>query len=180
MGDLNGDRRVDTILDAELAGLNVLNQLLIQRGFGDRARVSVISFGSSAVNLDMDPTTSGVQLFTNSAADLNGNGILDVAESFRNVRSSGGTNFERASGAAEQTFRSLGTVSGQGNLIFLSDGAGTGSFNDEVTRLRAAGINISAYDAGTGANLTILRRIDPDATIFNSTDELLNAFSGLD
>ena len=46
MGDLNGDRRVDTILDAELAGLNVLNQLLIQRGFGDRARVSVISFGS--------------------------------------------------------------------------------------------------------------------------------------
>ncbi len=180
VGDINGDRRANTILDAELAGLNVLNQLLIQRGFGNQARVSVIAFGSSAVNLDMDPSTPGVQIFTNPAADRNGNGILDVSESFIGIPRLGGTNFERALGAAERTFTSLGTASGQGNLIFLSDGAGSGAFNDEVTRLRTAGINIAAYGAGTGARLSTLQRIDPNAAIFNSTDELLNTFSGLD
>lgn len=188
VGDLNGDRAPNTILDAEIAGFIALNRQLIRQGLGQTADVSVISFAGSATTLDMDPVQPGRQVATKAAADRNNNGILDVEEALRSLRTGPFTNFEVALQAAETVFTTLGTASGDGNLIFLSDGVNTigGAITDELARLRARGVNLSAFGVGQGAALNDgdsladdLNLIDRDARIFTSTDELLGVFGGL-
>ncbi|NER31935.1 MAG: hypothetical protein F6J89_31105, partial [Symploca sp. SIO1C4] len=98
------------------------------------------------------------------------------------LRATGGTEYEPSLQKAQSNFQQLNTAQGDGNLIFLSDGqpTDTGAYGDEAQSLRDAGINVSAFGAGTGAKLPPLQVIDPGATIFTSTDDLLNVFSGLD
>jgi len=180
VGDLNKDRVSNTILDAEIAGVRALSQLLIRQGYGDRARVSLIAFSSNAVNVDMNPQLTGVQSFTSLTTDANQNGISDLEDALFSLRTTGGTNFERPLQQAEATFKTLNTIPGNGNLIFLSDGeASTLRIGDEVDRLNKAGINISAFGVGADASLPSLKVIDPKAQIFKSTDELLALFGGL-
>lgn len=179
VGDVNGDGQANTILDAEIAGFIALNQQLIRQGLGQTARVSVVAFNSSASSVDVNPAVSGLQLAINPSADNNTNGTLDIDEALRRLRSGGGTNFESPLQAAENVFRTLGTAPGNGNLVFLSDGFGSGSFTDEVARLQANGVNLSAFGVGAGASLTQLRQIDSQAISFSSTDEILNTFSGI-
>ncbi|WP_287726274.1 putative Ig domain-containing protein [Microcystis sp. M061S2] len=180
VGDLNGDNRSNTILDAEIASFIALNKQLITQGLGDRARVSIVTFTSYAMQADMNSSMSGVQLFTSPTADNNNNGILDVEDVLRTFRSILGTNFEAALQTVENTFNTIQTQQGNGNMIFLSDGFGSGQFNDEVDRLKAKKFNLSAFGVGKGASLTQLKIIDPDTRIFTSTDELLGFFDNLE
>ena len=178
VGDVNGDGTSDTILDAELAGLIALNQKLIDLQFGQTGDVAIITFNSSATQLDMNPVAAGVQLATHPRADTDDDGILDVEQVLRAIQVGGSTAFEPALQAAENTFSTLATPPGHGNVVFLSDGfpGDSGSFTDEVSRLEAMGINLRAYGMGTGASLDALLVIDPNARIITSTDELLDVF----
>ncbi|MGB3510210.1 MAG: lectin-like protein, partial [Microcoleaceae cyanobacterium] len=105
----------------------------------------------------------------------------------------GGTNFEEALLLAQNTFQVVKTPSGEANLIFLSDGVPGGgiegrrefqiyqtNYLNEVDQLRAINANISAFGVGEGASLPTLQKIDQKATIFTTTNELLNVFSGLE
>lgn len=188
VGDLNGDRRSNTILDAEIAAFIALNQQLIRQGLGQTARVGVISFAIFASSLDVDPVTPGQQLVTNPSADRDRNGVLDIEQALRSLRSLPSTNFEAALQQAQSFFTTLGTPGGNGNIVFLSDGVNVtaNAITDEVERLRGLGVNLSAFGVGEGAQLndgdTIaddLVLIDPDARIFTSPDELLGVFGGL-
>lgn len=170
VGDINGDGRSDTILDAEIAGAIALNQQLINVGLGDIADVGIVAFSDGAGFIVTTPV-----------ADNDDNGIPDVEDVLRSLNADGGTNFENALQAALSIFNEeLETAPGDGTLIFLSDGADNGTFfNDEVDNLEALGINLRAFGVGAGASLPDLQTIDPTATSFINTDELLSAFGDL-
>lgn len=171
VGDINGDGQSDTILDAEIAGAIALNQQLIDVGLGEIADVGIVAFAGSAFQ-------SGE--VTTPSADNDDNGILDVEDALRSLRTAAFTNFESGLQIAEGIFTTLETAPGDGTLIFLSDGAHTGgSFIDEVDSLEALGINLRAFGVGAGASLPQLQTIDPIATSFTNTDELLSAFGDL-
>ncbi len=157
------------------------NQQLIRQGFGETARVSIVKFAGYSSTVDMNPLLSGAQLTTNPSADNNKNGILDVEEALTALSIDFGTNFESALRDTITVFNNLKTTPGNGNLVFLSDGANVlgGLINDEVATLKASGINLSAFGVGSGASLTDLSIIDSKAKIFTSTDEILNVFGGL-
>lgn len=179
VGDLNGNGVADTVLDAEIAGFIALNQQLVVQGFGNTARVAVVSFASSATNLDMDPAAAGTQYYTTPLADTNNNGILDVEEALKSLVSSGGTDYETALQAALTAYNNMSTSGSNGNIIFLSDGEPNyQNYADDVTTIKATGANVRAFGVGTGATLSTLQQIDAGAQIFTSTNELLNVFSG--
>ena len=175
IGDVNSDGDSDTILDAQLAGFIALNQELININLGNTAKVGIITFSSGATIAP--ETVSGLEPNT----DADSNGILDIAEILSSITAGGATNFEAALQLAETTFNNWGTPEGEGNVIFLSDGFPTSgeSFEDEVSRLEAKNFNLSAFGAGAGSSLTELQKIDANAQIFNTPDELLAVFSGL-
>jgi len=178
-GDVNGDGEGNTILDAQIAGFMALNQQMIDQGFGARGRVSIVSFDDTAVSADLDPTAGDqAKLVTNPTADLNNNGIRDIDEVLRRFQAGGSTDYEAALTRADEVFAALGTPAGQGNLVFLSDGVPNvaGGHTDEVTKLKARGVNLRAFGAGDGASLSELQLIDPKASIFRTTGELLTAF----
>ena len=178
-GDVNGDGAGNTVLDAEIAGFMALNQQLIDQGYGARGRVSIMPFGSTAVTADLDPAAGDqAKLVTNPTADLNSNGVRDIDEVLRGLTFGGGTNYEAALTKADDVFAAIGTPAGQGNLIFLSDGAPdvAAGHTDEVAKLKARGVNLRAFGAGDGASLPELQIIDAKASIFRTTDELLAAF----
>ena len=176
IGDRNGDGSANTILDAEIAGFEVLNQELINLGFGSTAQIAIITFTDGAANLDMDPVAAGVQLVTSPLADANGNGVRDVEELLRTLRASGGTNFEAPYQRVVSTFATAAVPDGTGNVIFISDGSGGSGFTDEVAALKAQGHGIVAFGAGAGAQLNLLQQMDPQAARFSTTDELLDLF----
>lgn len=188
VGDLNGDRRANTILDAEIAAFISLNQQLIRQGLGQTARVSVIDFARSASAEDMNPSLAGIQLVTNPSADRDNNGILDVEQALRRLRTGPFTNFEVALQEAERVLTTIGTTPGNGTLVFLSDGVNTigGSITNEVNNLKNLGVKLYAFGVGEGAALSDgdgldddLIIIDPNAKIFRTTDELLGTFNDL-
>lgn len=182
IGDLNGDGDSDTILDAEIAGLLILNQELINLGYGDTARVGLIAFDSSAELVDMNPTDAGILAVTTPMADLNQNGRPDVEEAALTLRFGGGTNYGSALRRAIETFDALGTPGNQSNLIFLSDGEDAGSDQDRVSlaeQLRTRGAGLVAYGAGGSAKLADLQEIDSKAAVFTSLDELIELFLAL-
>ena len=183
VGDLNQDLISNSILDAEIAAFQVLNKQLIQQGLGQSARVSIVRFSTFGLAIDMNPTLSGNQLFTNPASDADRNSVLDTNQAAASIQAGGTTLFGNALQAAINVFKDLKTTPGSGNLIFLSDGADqsffNGSFDNQVSELKRLGINLSAFGVGADASLTDLSIIDPKAKIFTSTDDLLNVFGGL-
>ncbi|WP_017295113.1 Calx-beta domain-containing protein [Geminocystis herdmanii] len=180
VGDVNNDGHSNTRLDAEIAAFIALNNRLVQKGLNN-ARVSIVTFESSARQLDMDFVTTGIQLTTNPNRDRNNNGIKDVEEVLRSLRASGATNFEAALQNTINTFNTIGTTGGNGNVIFISDGENNtgGSYTDEVLALRNANVKLSAFGVGSDASLSQLQVINPNASIFTSTDELFAVFDGL-
>jgi Ca2+-binding RTX toxin-like protein len=181
VGDVNNDGTANTRLDAELAGFIALNNRLVQKGLGNTARIAIVTFQSTATQLDMNPNLTGIQLATNAATDSNNNGTRDIEEILRSLRDGGGTNFESALQRGQNTLTSLGTTAGNGNIIFISDGEVNegGTYSDEVQTLRNAGVKLSAFGVGQDASLANLQVIDPNASIFTSTDQLLAVFDGL-
>ncbi|EFA71153.1 SBBP repeat-containing protein [Cylindrospermopsis raciborskii] len=170
VGDVNKDGIQNTILDAEIAGFIALNNSLVRKGFGSRAKVSIVSFASDAKTL----------LTTNPETDSNKNGTKDVEEKLISLKSGGETNFEIALQEAAKTLRDIGTTAGNGNVIFMSDGQpNQGNYTDEVLDLQKAGVKLSAFGVGTGASIDSLKLINPNASIFTSTDQLLGVFDGL-
>ncbi|NUQ61970.1 MAG: VWA domain-containing protein [Pirellulales bacterium] len=180
VGDLNNDGSPNTILDAEIAGFIALNQDLIDRGLGDISNVSIVAFHSDAFQLDMDPVAPGIQLATTPNADADNNGVLDVMQALQALDSGNMTNFEAALALASATITAVGTIPGNGNVVFLSDGFPTagGPHADEVAALQGMGINLRAFGVGLGSSLPQLQIIDPTAVQFTTTDELLDVFQG--
>ncbi|WP_414529508.1 Ig-like domain-containing protein [Nodularia chucula] len=188
IGDFNGDGLENTRLDAEIAAFIALNQQLNSQGLGNRAQVAIIVYSGFAANADMDLGTNGLQITTTLGTDSNGDGITDVEEILRSIRSGAfgvgnftGTNPEVALRKVEETFASIGTQTGNGNVIFLTDGEQNrgGSIVDEVERLKAQGFNLSAFGVGNDASLSVIQTIDPDGTKFTSIDDILDAFGGI-
>jgi Domain of unknown function (DUF4114)/SdrD B-like domain/von Willebrand factor type A domain/Bacterial Ig-like domain/Putative Ig domain len=188
IGDLNGDGLTDTRLDAEIAAFIALNKQLIKQGLGDKAQVAIIVFSGSAANADMGLSTAGVQLISMLGSDNNSNGTPDIEEILRSIRSGAfgvgndtGTNPESALQKVEQTFNTIATKDGNGNIIFLTDGEQNrgSSVADEVARLKAKGFNLSAFGVGDDASLSEIQKIDPDGIKFSSIDSIVNAFGGL-
>ncbi|MEL7356414.1 MAG: SBBP repeat-containing protein [Cyanobacteria bacterium J06560_6] len=189
VADFNGDGRANTRLDAEIAGFIALNDQLVAQGLGDSAEVGIVVFSGFAAQADMNTTLSGTQLLTTPTTDADGNGVSDVEDILRSLRSGAfgvgnftGTNFENALREVEQTLTTVDTPVGSGNVVFLSDGEVNrgGNISDEIARLEALGVNISAFGVGTDASIRDLRRVDPDAEIFVTADELIDVFSNLD
>ncbi|WP_211941969.1 Calx-beta domain-containing protein [Cylindrospermopsis raciborskii] len=171
VGDVNKDGTPNTILDAEIAGFIALNNSLVSKGLGSTAKVSIVSFESDAKTL----------LTTNPETDSNKNGTKDVEEKLISLGFLGGTNFEIALQEAAKTLRDIGTTAGNGNVIFMSDGQPNPGniYTDEVLALQNAGVKLSAFGVGTGASIDSLKLINPNASIFTSTDQLLGVFDGL-
>lgn len=188
IGDFNGDGLENTRLDAEIAAFIALNQQLNSQGLGDRAQVAIVVYSGFAANADMDLGANGLQITTTLGADSNSDGTTDVEEILRSIRSGAfgvgnftGTNPEIALQKVEETFASIGTQTGNGNVIFLTDGEQNrgGSIVDEVERLKAQGFNLSAFGVGNDASLSVIQTIDPDGTKFTSIDDILDAFGGI-
>jgi hypothetical protein len=186
VGDVNNDSKPDTILDAEIAGFQALNQQLIDKGFSKNARISLIYFADGAATADVKPTTNGLQIATYPVNDDDSSGTPDVEEVLATFKKRYGdvgvnTNFEAALQEVLKTMSELDTANGEGNLIFLSDGKSTrgGSFDDEVQELRQRGVNLSAFGVGTASSLSDLKTIDSGAVIFTNLDELLAVFKHL-
>ena len=186
VGDVNTDGRENTILDAELAGFIGLNQRLQEQGLGDNIDIGIIIFGSNGVPINLLPAppegeggTTEFRFTATPNTDSNNNGIADVEEVLSTIETGSfgagsGTNFRDALAAVQASFDSIGTAPGEGNLIFLSDGAASISDDDEaLLALRSNNINISAFGVGESADLDSLQVIDPEAQIFTSTDEFL-------
>jgi len=181
VGDPNGDGWANTILDAEIAGFIALNQRLIDLGFGTTSKVSIVSFDTNADILDMNLGSSGAPLFTNPSTLTSGNPAnRDVDEVLRTLQLAGVTNFADALDKARQIITSIGTTKANANVIFLSDGIPNtgGAYNDEVAALRAVADNVRAFGVGAGTTLASLQVIDPKASIFTTTDQLLDVFNG--
>lgn len=181
VGDQNGDGSSNTILDVEIASFKALNQELRDRGLGDIAKVSIVSFSGGATRRDMEPGTAGFQSFTTPNTDSDSNGVKDVDQVLMSLDDGGSTNYEAALQQAIAAVTAAGTGAGDGNVIFLSDGmpnAG-GSFADEANTIRnTQGQNLRAFGVGTGASLGPLQQIDPNAQVFTDPQDLLDVFGG--
>ena len=186
VGDVNGDGTANTIIDVELAALIALNDVISETA----TDVGVVIFGNYGVQMDMDESTGGTQLTTTPAADNDGNGVSDVEDVLLSIREGGyvgglgtagiGTDYGEALQAAIDTFSALGTPSGYGTLIFVSDGQPvlvTG-YEDEVKDLEDMGIDVRAFGIGNEIVLTHLQNIDEDAVYFTDSDEILT-YGGL-
>ncbi|MEO0868154.1 MAG: lectin-like protein, partial [Cyanobacteria bacterium J06642_11] len=187
IGDLNGDGRANTRLDAEIAGFITLNQQLISLGLGDQVDVSIIAYGTSAANADMDLVANNLQLSTTPNADADGNGVSDVEDILRSIGvgafgTGGSTNPEAALQQVDSTFDSLGTADGDGYVVFLTDGEQKqgDSIEDEVQNLLDRGTTLKAFGVGSDASLEeVVQVIDPEGVRFTSTDELIDTFTDL-
>lgn len=179
VGDVNADGRANTILDAEIKAFVGLNQFLVNRGFGETGRVSVVAFDALARTLDFS-AAAGLQPWVNPSHDTDGHGALDVEEALVGLRASGGTNFEDALANALKLLTDAG-VSNSASIVFLSDGKPTagGDYTAVVRALRLRGVSLRAFGVGAGASLPELQAIDPDAKVFTNMDELITVFSGL-
>jgi VCBS repeat-containing protein len=177
VGDVNNDGRENTVLDAQIAGFLELNNQLVNQ-FGANAYVSVVWFDNTAGAMDMDPVTAGVQLLTGAHVDADGNDERDVEEVLRSLRFGGGTSFQAALQETINVLQAVDIDPAIANVVFISDGASPGGFDQEAATVRTLANNVRAFGAGTGARLDQLQIIDPNAEIFTTTDELLLAFGG--
>ncbi|NLF73029.1 MAG: choice-of-anchor C family protein [Candidatus Anammoximicrobium sp.] len=179
--DMNGNGVANRVIDAELFAMRTLRQELVDLGWGGTAQVGVVVFGSEAVQLDMDPTTAGVQLFAAPLADTDGDGASDVEQVLRSVgthhagTTPGVTDFEAALAVAHQSLSTL-PPAGPKSLFFVSDGLANSpwSFGDELGLLDALGVHRVGWGFGDICDVSDLRRIDPWAERFTSTTEIVD------
>ncbi|MDF1720845.1 MAG: VWA domain-containing protein [Minwuia sp.] len=161
VGDVNGDGRANTILDAVIVGVGSLNASLVDAGLGS-ANVAIIPFDDDAQIIGN----------TRADADSNGDGITDVETVLAGIQSGGATHFDEALSEAITFFGSVG--SGANHVFFLSDGLPNGGpFNDESEILRDPdGIDatIRAISLRSGISLLDLDLLDDG--LANNTVEL--------
>jgi VCBS repeat-containing protein len=160
VGDLNGDGRANTVLDAEIAGLMALTEQVRSLGFSPSdVTVTIIPFNGSA-----DPTDprgqnqSGLNAAAFSLGQA-GDGAIDAY--LRSLDAGGGTNFASALKAANDRLQNLDQGGEENFLYFLSDGRGEGSIGAEIAILNDRyGARITALGVGENASLSQLHDID--------------------
>ncbi len=154
VGDLNGDGDADTILDAEIAAVEILETRIAETNLGEtEVNLTLITFSEDAT----------VRLVTTPGADSDGDGQTDLSEALRSLTPTENTNFEAPLQSAITFYNALPT--GDNFVFFLSDGENNegGSFDDEVqTLLDPSGIDASirAIGIGSDANLEQLDLLD--------------------
>jgi RHS repeat-associated protein/uncharacterized repeat protein (TIGR01451 family) len=145
-GDANLDRRVGTVLDCEIAAVIALHEKVVASGTVDK--VALIPFNSSASARDLDPT-SGTATLIAPDADKDGNGVLDLVQAARSLRSGGGTRFAPPTRVACQVL----ATSGSPNLVtaFMSDGEA----NDVLPPLPCdPPVTFQTFAVGAGSSCT--------------------------
>lgn len=150
VGDRNGDGYSNTILDAEIASFEALHSSIVNDANLPDADLTIVPFEGSA-NIS--------QTFS-ATADANADGVADVLEYVRSLRSVGGTDFEEALQITVNHF--TGSSAGQNVLYFLSDGedGSNGSLSDEVQELLDLGVQVQSFGVGSGASETDLDIVD--------------------
>ena len=188
VGDVNDDGLSNTILDAELAGFIAFTERINALGFGSTIEIGVSVFAGNGAALDMDPS-GATHLTTFAGANVDMNGEPDVIDVLKTIvvghaSTGAGTHFVDGLGSAADTFDELATPTGEGNIVFVSDGENNGgAFQTQVTRLENQGVRRFAVGMGGLARLTELRQIDENAELVESTDrftDLLISFLGID
>lgn len=174
VGDVNGDGRADTVLDAEIAAvINAVNGLLAEGVNPDMVDVGIVTF-SGLVDL-----TRFAAPFNTPTADAETVGTWQLDEAaliaaLSNVASGGWTNYEAGLQEAEAWLAEHADAGEANNVYFLSDGRPiidyqngayvtqtTSDYGDEVARI-ANDHNADIYAIGVGANsdLDYLNDID--------------------
>ncbi|WP_160195423.1 cadherin-like domain-containing protein [Microvirga sp. BSC39] len=158
VGDLNGDGRANTILDAEIAGLIALTERVKGIGFSPAdLTITIIPFNGSAD--PAGPTSGG---FVNAETfSLGQEGEESIANYLRGLTSNGLTNFANALRAANDRLQILDQGDEGNFLYFLSDGRGQGAIDAELATLNNVyGTKITALGVGEGASLSQMNEID--------------------
>ncbi|MCC5626388.1 hypothetical protein LC574_36180, partial [Nostoc sp. CHAB 5715] len=178
-GDENNPN-IKTVLDAQVAAALAMIDAVVAQGGGDHIKFGIIPHKFNAVIQDMDPVTSGIQIYTTANADMDGNGVADIRQILASYRPDGSNNFT----TALQTIDSLFDVlPGDPNLIFMSDGYGPlnpTTAAEVVSDIKAKGGNVTAFGVGLYSTLDTIRKIDPDAERITDFDKLIDIFSGFD
>jgi hypothetical protein len=174
VGDLNGDGRSNTVLDAEIASLIALTEGIRGLGFSPAdVTVTVIPFNGSADPAGAsDPAGSPVTVATFSLGER---GEETIANYLRGLDGSGPTNFADALRAANDRLQSLDQGNEGNFLFFLSDGNGQGPIDAELARLNDVfRARITAVGVGGDANLSRLNEVDNTggASLLTSPDRI--------
>jgi VCBS repeat-containing protein len=171
IGDLNGDGRTNTILDAEIASLIALTERIRELGFSPSdVTVTVIPFNGSAGPADASGGIVNAMTFS-----LGAMGEQAIASHLRGLRASGATNFADALRAANDRLQNLDQGGEKNFLYFLSDGNGQGQVDAELATLNNVyGAKITALGVGENAGLSQLNDIDNTngATLLTSPDQI--------
>lgn len=174
VGDVNGDGRADTVLDAEIAAvINAVNGLLAEGVNPDMVDVGIVTF-SGLVDLNRFAAP-----FNNPDADAETVGTWQLDEAaliaaLQGVASGGWTNYEAGLQEAEAWLADNADAGEANNVYFLSDGRPiidyqngeyvtqtVSDYGDEVARI-ANNYDADIYAIGVGANsdLDYLNDID--------------------
>nr|WP_246389170.1 Ig-like domain-containing protein [Microvirga mediterraneensis] len=172
VGDLNGDGRANTILDAEIAGLITLTERLRGIGFSPAdLTVTIIPFnGRADPSEPIGEDTVNAETFT-----LGQGGEETIANYLKGLNSNGLTDFANALRAANDRLQILDQGSDRNFLYFLSDGKGQGAIDVELAKLNNAySTKITALGVGEGADLSQLNEIDNtgEASLLTSPDQI--------
>ena len=180
VGDVDADGRNNRRSDAQAAALIALNTALAGAGRGNNLRIAMVEFGGGANIVDMNIALPGSQLSLTPNTDGDGNGLSDLEDVLRSGQhrpNSFGTNYEQSLREAINAFNALGTPTGKGLMVFLSDGFpfGGGPHADEADTLRSMGVDMRAFGIGPAAPLNELQVIDPNAQVVTTANDLTNA-----
>ncbi|EIM28361.1 Ig-like domain-containing protein [Microvirga lotononidis] len=172
VGDLNGDGRADTVLDAEIASLVALTERVRGIGFSPAdLTITIIPFNGHAD--PTDPIREGAVNAETFSLGLEGEAM--IAQYLKGLSSNGSTDFASALQAANDRLQALDQGNERNVLFFLSDGKGQGAINAELARLNGDfSAKITALGVGNGADLSQLNEIDNTggASLLTAPDQI--------
>jgi VCBS repeat-containing protein len=182
VGDVNQDGTPNSVLDAEIESLIGLTERIRSLGFSSTdVTVTVVPFNGSANPADNASASQDESDTASVTFNLGGSGDETVANFLRSLHSGGGTNFEGALQAVIEKLQAVDQGGEENVVYFLSDGNGTGSFQDELATLNSVHhAKITAIGIGEDANLSLLEQIDNTggAEMVASTNELETSLVG--
>ncbi|MCT7584588.1 VWA domain-containing protein, partial [Aliarcobacter butzleri] len=160
VGDLNGDSRTNTVLDAAIASFIKLNESISSSGLGNGINIALVPFGTTA------------SLITS----VHGNTLATMTENLKTILPIGSTDYTAALTTAKNYLSSLNN-GGKNIVFFASDGEpnNTSYLSSVLPSLRAlgGGTTIKAIGLGTGASKNTLDILD-DGILNNSAQIVLN------
>ncbi|AFY50369.1 RHS repeat-associated core domain protein [Nostoc sp. PCC 7524] len=173
-------KNVKTVLDAQVQAVLTFMEAVIAQGLGNKLKIGLLPFTDTAVIQDMDLTTPGTQPYTTALADKDNDGVADIKQILQTYFPNGSSKFTPT---LEIIDTLLDNISGNPNLIFMSDGYGAldATKAAQVTAdIKARGGSVTAFAIGQYATIETLDKIDPNALQVLEFDELFDIFSGFD